>query len=135
MTRETLLKRLVRLRELKLRAEVGELKERAGALEEIERLIEQTRAGADLSMESPAMLAELGALGEIRLKSHRRAADVGKEVALLKQKVWRTRKLADAARDASGELGRRKRHEQERNVEIEAEHFLGWKKPLDRGNQ
>src|SRR5579875_2367603 len=100
MTREALLKRLVRIRELKLRAEVGELKQRASALEEIERLIEQARAGADVSLDSPAMLAELGALGAIRLKSHRRATDVGKEVALLKQKVWRTQKLADAARQA-----------------------------------
>lgn len=135
MTREALLKRLIKIRELKLRAEVGELKERVSVLEETERLIEQARSGADLSLESPAMLAELGALGEIRLESHHRASDVGKEVALLKQKVWRTRKLTDAARAACGEIGRKKREDQERSFEIEVEHFLGWKKPTDRGNQ
>ena len=135
MTREAMLKRLVRIRELRLRAEVGELKERASALEEIERLIEETRAGADVSLESPAMLAELGALGEVRLASHRRASDVGKQVALLKEKVWKSRKLADAARERAGELAKNKRAAQERSLEIEAEHFRGWKKPAGQDDQ
>lgn len=135
MKRETLLKRLIRVRELKLRVDANDLKMRANVLAEIENLIEQTRAGAHASLESPEMLAELGALGALRLSTQRRAQDVAKEVALLKQKVWRSRKLTDAARAARAELSKEKLAAEERSSEIEAEHFFGWKNPSDRSKQ
>jgi hypothetical protein len=130
MPRQELLGKLLRVRELRLKAEAADLRARVQALSRVEATLEQARSAAAESIEMPRHLHELGALGELRL-AYRRMADVmGKEVDEKGQSVARARKLADVARDACKQIERDKTAERERRAETEAEHFFGWKKSV-----
>lgn len=128
MAREELLERLLRIRELRLKAEAAELKSRAHALSKVEAILERVRLAAAESIEVPRHLHELGPLGTLRLAYRRAADEIGKQVSELGRSVGRAKKLAEVARDACAEIERDKDAARERTAETESEQFFGWKK-------
>jgi hypothetical protein len=127
MNRERILSHLLKLREHQLRGHSAELKARAGRLAKVSSLGEQARSAASDTLALPHHLADLGAIGAMRLECIRLAAEIGLQVGVLRRKVGRARKLTDAVRDARTELKRAVTARRDRSNEDEAEHFLSWK--------
>jgi len=127
MNRESLIGRLLWLRELRLHKEVAQLKSRAAVLAGHE----QTRdcaldaAAAD---ESAAELRDRGLVGEVRLQSSRAARDAAVQVTLASRQVAQARRLTDAMRAARADLEDAKRRSRERVQQNESEHFQNWKR-------
>ncbi len=128
MAKEKLLGRLHRIRELRLQAEAADLRARSNTLSRVEASLERARSAAAQSIEIPHHLRELGVLGEFRLANRRIADEMGRQVNESSTKVARTRKLAEAARDACKQVSREKEAIRERAAETEAENFFGWKR-------
>jgi hypothetical protein len=127
MTREELLRQLIRMREMQLKNHSAQLKSRNNALADIEHALEEVQSVTAESIESNTYLSDLGTLGDMRLGYKRRAATVQGEVRTLADKVVHSRKLADAARNAAADVKRAKDQGRERSLENEAEHFFSWK--------
>jgi len=130
MAKEELLVKLRRIRELRLKAESADLRARASALSKVEARLEQARCAALESIEGTRHLHELGELGELRLAYRRIADEMDRQVKEKSKVVVRSRKLADAARDACAQIKRQKDAARDRVAEAEAENFFGWKRSV-----
>jgi len=128
VTSEDLLNRLVRVRELRLKAETARLKGRATVLSEIQGRLAQANLAASASTQEALTLPDLGAIGETRLSSARRSLEVRKEIVELSDKVTHASLMTESARQARSELVREKRAAFERSTENESEQFLNWKR-------
>lgn len=128
MTREELLNRLVHIRELRLKAESAQLKERAQILSEIQWLLEKTNLTAAASSEDARVLADLGVLGEVRLFGARKARLLKREIVELSDRVTTASRMTEAAREARAALAHARSESVERAAESEAEHFFNWKR-------
>ncbi|HLW72275.1 MAG TPA: hypothetical protein VKS22_16815 [Candidatus Binataceae bacterium] len=134
MNRETLMSRLLWLREMRLREELTELKTRAAALSMVEQVREQARTAAILG--SAADLRDLGAIGQVRLDSTRTAGAEAARVRAAGERVDQAHRQSDAIRGAHNDLLREKRFEQERAQEHDADQFQSWKRRVSpRGDK
>lgn len=133
MTRENLVSQLVKIRELRLRNEVAALKERVETLRVIEETGGKARDAAGRAVDAPSEIRDLGALGDIRINSARRATEVSDQVRALGTQVTRARRLTDSAREAHREIGREKQDAIDRASDREAEQFLNWKRREVKG--
>jgi len=130
MNREKLLNHLAKLREMQLHAQVTELKTRSGMLSRLKWFAEQARAAASESIELAHHLGDLRLLGEARLRSIRKAAEVEGQIRVLTDGVGRARKLAETARAAGTDLRRARERAHERSLEFESEAALNWNKEV-----
>jgi hypothetical protein len=126
MNRETLITRLLWLREMRLRAELTELKTRAAALSMVEQLREQAQAAAILG--TAADLRDLGAIGQVRLEATKTATVEAARLRAAGERVDQARRHSDAMRGAHDELAQEKRLQYEQGQERDAEHFQNWKR-------
>ena len=132
MKREKLLSQLIHLRELHLKTQAAQLKNRARHLKEVRERERQARLAAAEALEDAAMLGDLANFGHLRLREAKLALKVEVEVRALSEKVGHARKLSESARDARAELRRARTNHIERSMETEAEHFFSWKKDVAR---
>ena len=132
MKREKLLSQLIHLRELHLKAQAAQLKNHAHQLKEVREREEHARLAAATALDDAAMLANLAAFGSARLRNAKLALKVESEIRALREKVGRTRKLAESAREARAEIRRARINQTERSTETEAEHFFSWNKDVRR---
>jgi hypothetical protein len=128
MAKERLLERLLRIRELGLKAEAAALQERAHALSRVEATLEQARSAASESIETPRHLHELGALGELRLACRKTAEEIVSQVDEGGRRVMRARRLTQLTRHAHERIERSKEAARERTAEAESEQFFAWQK-------
>jgi hypothetical protein len=126
MNRESLMKRLLRLREMCLREEVVQLKTRVAALSRIERTRDQARAAATLG--SAAELRDLTLIGEVRLHSTNGARQAATQVNLASDRVDHAHHRAEAVRDAHAQLQRENQLSRDRAYESDSDQFQSWKR-------
>ncbi len=127
MDRESLIGRLLWLRELRLHKEVAQLKARAAALADHEQTRERARDAAAAD-DSAAELRDRGLVGEVRLQSSRAAREATVQVTLAGRQVAQARRLTDAMRAARADLEEAKRESRARVQQNESEHFQNWKR-------
>lgn len=128
MTSEDLLNRLVRIRELRLKAEAARLKGRATALSKVQSRLEQANLTAAALTQQAVTLPDLGAIGETRLCDARRSVELRKEIVALSGQVVNASRMTESARQARSELVKQRRAALERSSEKESEQFFNWKR-------
>jgi len=131
MSKNDLVKRLLKIRTFTLRAEISALKSRVAALDDIERLRSEAQCAAAAAIDSGGALADLGALGEARLQNRRRADALHQQVLAASKKVHHAKQLHDSARDMHQELRAAKLSRQDNKFDLEAESFFGWRASLE----
>jgi hypothetical protein len=126
--RPTLLALLVRLREARLKEEAARLKLAANKLDGVRRRQDEARSSAALAIESAQNLRELAAAGNARIQAAKQALVAVAEMEHLTQRVGRSRKLAEGAREAAAEAAHAASARRDEAIESESEQFLAWTK-------
>lgn len=132
MKQDQMMAHLARLRELKLRNEVTELKGRNARLSQLDDVAAGARSSASELAEHPHSLRDLGVLGQLRLNCVRRASELTEEIKTLRQRVYRAHHLAEAVKSARKEIARNRMNAGEQAEDHESDQFFNWRRTTKR---
>ncbi len=132
MNREQLVTRLLSISELRLRAEVAQLKGRAAELTLVERTRAEARDTAAETVESVVGLRDLGLIGEVRIASIKQAAAAAATVREASDRVVHAHQRTRSMRSARETLTRARLLAADRIQENDADQFQSWKRGADQ---